>query len=580
VHTSYYLCPPLQALISHHVLDHSAGEAVIDDGLLHESLRGWYLDGKRQALARTMGDAAAVVMPKNGNLQILVGTMLTGFALLLWLASSSLYRFSVAPLTAEYQVQQILTTSADIVPSVYGSQGLEWITALVMLGKTDLASQDALLFNGSSASWKAQVLATESATLRSMGRIGEAQAVEAKNLRMTRQITDSLERGDSAVMLERELGNYGVLRQDLLGTDLLGFSRFSREDELISVAEALNKGGRPDLAAKIFSNYATANPSIRVTATYLTMLELSGQKDRAYEVAQALDPGLNIFIGPLVMHAYAAVGEWDQAESLAASIKSASRIDVRSPCFAALARLRLQAGDTAKALADARAVTNWGDSAQDGSTVAAGLAKAGFKSEARLIALKVINDEQLYDNPWASAKELILNQANLRAAGAGTEVDAAESRVFSESVQKYKDTDADEETLGRAVYTLIEIGDLRKAEAYVRLFTNPKARADYLPVVSAAYSDAGEIADAETTLQSSIHDLAAVPGTDRRSSGYMAIAKAESHLHHYRLARLSAERCDSMRDLLNAYAAIIEEYSIEVNPRRRVQLDDARARRP
>lgn len=575
VHTSYYLSVPLQALIVHHVLAHGAAETVPEDGLLQESLRDWYGGGGRRALTRSSGDAPAAVKPRTQNLQLLVGTTLAAFALLLWLAAASLYRFSVAPLTAEYQVQQILTASADVVPSVFGSKGLEWMTALVMVGNTDLATRDASRMDSPYTSAKAQLLAAVSATLRSMGRIGEAETVEMQILQMTRQVTDKQQRGDSAVMLERELGDYGVLREDLLGTDLLDFGR---EDELNAVAQALVKGGRPELAAKIFEQYLSVNPSVSTSQANLAALEASGQKDLALKAAQAMDLNNNIFGGPLVIAAYAAVGQWDQAESLAAGVENTSD-DSRSRCYAALAGLRLQAGDAAKGLEDARAVGNWQYLMEDGARVAAGLAKAGFKTDAKLIALKVIHDGQPYDNPWYNAQELIRNEKSLRAAGAGTETDTAEGIVLSKSVQSYANS-MDEEVLGRAVYTLIDVGDLRRAEAYVRSFTQPKARADYLPVVSAAYADAGQSALAEEVLAAATREIAAVPGQDQRSSGYMGIAKAEAHLHRYRLARLAAEKCSTAQDRLNAYAEILEEYSIQADPRRRAQLEDVRARRP
>jgi hypothetical protein len=93
VHTSYYTCAPLQALMIAHVRAHSTSRNGAG------ALSAWYEEGRRQLMQPEEAGAQREGCNRTRMLRLVEGVALCGVALLAWTASSALYQSAIYPLT-------------------------------------------------------------------------------------------------------------------------------------------------------------------------------------------------------------------------------------------------------------------------------------------------------------------------------------------------------------------------------------------------------------------------------------------------------------------------------------------------
>jgi hypothetical protein len=569
VHTSYYTSGPIQELIAVHIRTHASTDSDASDEnvVAFSPLTAWYLNGRQSVLNRK-SDPVSAITNKAVTLHFVQGVVLTMVAALAWVATSASFRASIYPLTEEYQIQSILSASEDIVPSVYWSQGLSWLRALVVLGDLDRATKDAFQLDTKSPDEGPQGLVSISAMLRAMGRDRDATNRESQALELAKHIQNEQYRNYALASLAEEQASYGILREDLVAPGVL---TFLRNDYLMTVIRNLAESGRPDLAWKILPQDLTPRDYEKAIEPILLAWLKRGEIATALEAVRSVKTEDLLYSTPTVMAVYAATGKWGEAESLAGNI---TYDDSRNRAFGALARLRIDSGNAQKSLEDAAQVRSWQYISSDAAHIAAGWEKAGYTAEAKQLALKTIVDVQLYDNAWANLQSFIDAEQDLREAGAAVELEAAENVLFAKCRKQYVG-----EVLGRAVYSLMQAGETERAYKYVLSFPLPESRAESLPVAGIAFLKDQRNDLVELALNQAQRELLKIPGEQARSQAYAAIARTQAHLHRYRAARLNAERCVSLIDRLGAYAEILNQYSIEHDPNVLSQLADPRSSR-
>ncbi len=570
VHTSYYASEPIQDLLACHVIANAsarAGPAPAAPAV--SELKDWYFEN----LARVTGPPVEASMPSPADwrrirtLTRIEGIGLAALVFVIWAALLGISRASLDVLTDRYQVDVVMTRSRDIVPSVFYSRAFYWLQALVAAGEFDRAKRDAAGLHGIDDGEKVESLAVVAATLRAIGDTNRAASLEDEAVARARKIADSQARTRGIAALASELASNGILRDDLLSPDLISFATSS---VLTTLAKRFAAAGYPDQALKILPKDLNARDYAETIAPILTALLGKGGKAQAMELARKVAMDSSFFTAPVVMDVYFANGDFTGAEKLAGAIKNP---DTRTRAFARLALLWIKAGDPAKSLAAIARVDSWSYVFRDAAQTAAALAKAGRTADARTLALKALQDVQSYDNPWWNVQEIIENQRDLADAGIADEVGAAKSKLLAIGVKKY----AGDEVGGRAVYTLIAVGDVKGAYAYVHSFPSGKQRAAYLPIVGTAFADAQDDAMARQALSEAEEEIAGIEAEADRSAGLAALAQAMAHAHRYRDARLRSDSVLEQEALLAVYAEILRGYAVDRRPQYKALLKDPSA---
>jgi hypothetical protein len=575
VHTSYYLCSSVQNLISFHILSHSSMHPEREAASLHSASLDWYF-GNRERVAHPAdphSPLSQVGGAEHRALPLLQGMGLACVALLAWISFSGLFRSYIDVLTDEYQISVIRSAAPEIVPSVHWTQALCWLQALTTLGQLPQAQHDLQQVQFQFAGDESQALGTLAATLRAVQRPQDAMGLEQDALARALAVSDDQQRSHALATLAEELASFGVLSKDALSPARLNFLRL---DELQKISDAAANAGYPDVAEEVLFPQGGLSPSdlrsvynshdydLGIKAILAAFLK-SGRKADALALASKeyqLMRGIgykNPMSRDVVLEAYVANGDWIEAKEIANSDGD----------FATMARLWIDSGDVANALEDVGKVKVWQYLMSDAAHIAAALSRAGQKDAGRQLALKAIADDQLYDDPWWNVQELIENQKDLREAGAAAELESAESNLLSRCAK-------DGGVADRPVDNLIEIGDLSKADTYIRSISDPRGRAELFPRLSMAFADAQQMSNAQAELQAAIEDISRVSGEGSKSVAYARIAAAQAHFHHFRLARLTAEKCTTLTDRLTAYADILDEYAIARNSRMKALVADPR----
>ncbi len=498
VHTSYYLSPSVNQLVAAHVrLNSTSGPEGCSAVHTDPVLAAWYATGCQQA-RQTVEPAPAIRQPWASRFRALF--LVQGFGLafvtvLTWSALSSLYRSYVDVLTDESQVEVVLSKGRDVAPSVYWSERRPWLVSQAALGRVSQAEEDAMRLSTPNLETQAQGLTCVAATLRVLGKSDEAARIETRILELANRIEEKQSRTYAVAPMASELASFGILRQDLLAPDLIPFAR---ENVISAVAQELAQAGHPDLARQLVPlhpkdrNYEYAAAVEAITTALIRL----GRANAALEFAKQVSPE-KMPRNAKMIEVYAANGLWDEAETCAERISAGGNPD---RAFSVLARLHSDAGNAAKCLEAARKVRSWQYQAAEAAHVAPWLASSGHPVEAKQIAVQFIRDNERYDNPWWNVQQLIQNQRSLREAGAAAELEAAKEALLEKCRSKYggnKRHIGDEEVLGRAVITFLEIGDIEGASAHVRKFPMAESRATYLPLVSSAFVDAKQTDRAE-----------------------------------------------------------------------------------
>ncbi|MBR0852425.1 hypothetical protein JQ543_32170 [Bradyrhizobium diazoefficiens] len=568
VHTSYYTSEPIQDLLACHVrAKASPRDSAAQTPAASSELRDWYFENLPRAIGRPAGTSppSPAVSPKIRTLTRIEGIGLAAMVLVIWTALLGISRASLDVLTDRYQVDVVMTRSRDIVPSVFYSSAFGWLQALAAAGELDRARHDAAGLSGIDDGEKVESLAVIAATLRAIGNAATAATIEEEAVAAAQEVTDTQAKTRGIAALAGELASNGILREDLLQPDLLSFSPAS---VLATLTKRFAAAGYPDQALKILPQGLDARAYAEAIAPVLKALLDKGRTVEAMDLARKVAMDSSFFTAPVVMEVYAASGDFAGAETVAAAIQDET---TRTRAFARLALLWIKAGDPAKCLAAAARVNSWTYVFRDAAQTAAALAKAGRAADAKTLALKALQD-QSDDNPWWDAQQIIDNQRDLADAGIAAEVSAARSKLFAASVKKYGSGDT--EVLGRAVYRLIGVGDVKGAYAYVRSFPTGEQRAAFLPVVSVAFADAQDGVMAQQVLAEAETEIAGIEGESDRSSGIGALAQAFAHAHRYRDARLRADNVLVQADRLAIYAAILRGHAIDRYPRYKSLLKD------
>jgi hypothetical protein len=495
------------------------------------------------------------------------GIGLAALVFSIWIALLGISRASLDVLTDRYQVDVVLTRSRDIVPSVFYANAFSWLQALVAAGEIDRAKRDAVELHGINEGEKIESLAVVAATLRAIGDMARAALVEDYAVARARNVADSQARTRGVAALASELASKGVMRNDLLTPDFMSFSTSS---VLATLSKRFASSGYPDQALKVLPESLDARNYAATIAPILTALLDKGRRAQAMDLAKKVAMESSFFTAPVVMEVYAANSDLVGAENLAGGIQNE---DTRTRAFARLALLWIKAGSPERSLAAAARVSAWTYVFRDAAQTAAALAKAGRMAEARALAVKALRDVQSDDNPWWNAQEIIKNQRELADAGIAIETEAAKSKLLAANVEKYSSSDV--EVMGRAVGTLIDVGDVTGAYGYVRSFPNGAQRATYLPIVSAAFSDAHDDAMSRQVLGEAEKELAGIEGETERSAGVAALARALAHAHRYREARLGSDNVMEQGARLGIYAEILKGYAVDRHSQYEALLKDS-----
>ena len=568
VHNSYYRKSEILDLTMHHIMataTHPQNFAMPAEHLT------WYNSGHQATVGRAVEKDA--ILPRGTKLSLTVMRSLVATALCLgaWLGLLTVYRGSLWPLRDEYQVQSIIGEAPRLVPAVYASDSALWLRAMTALGPNDQALKQARNAKGVLRPERGPIsaLMVVASTMRIKGDEAAARVPEHEAVRRALAISDEYERAQASGELAVYFASVGIVEESLLAPAAQG--RF-RAEAVNNVAETLAEAGHPAAADRLMSTLGAEFTSSSIDA-YLR----AGQVDEALKIAmKELASGRPLRSGSTsFMRALVRAGRVDLALEAAnkAKISSSPGSDTFASdgAHAALSLALAEAGRLREAVAAASEVVNW--SSPDGASTARILARGGLRDEARTIALKSVAAILADNNYWWSAQSLIRRSADLREAGAQAETDSALDELLAACRRKYDGNFVNDfEVLGRAVFTLIEVGDARRAVEHASLFQGGTARATYLSIASVALENAGLTTEAENALAQAIETSDNIVGDESRSKACAEIAGALARERRYRAARLPAMSCLRSEDKLRAFALVVLERVYEENPSWRAKL--------
>src|SRR5262249_21189088 len=122
----------------------------------------------------------------------------------------------------------------------------------------------------------------------------------------------------------------------------------------------------------------------------------------------------------------------------------------------------------------------------------------------------------------------------------------------------------------RAMVCIVEAlakgGKTDEALETARKFEGANLRAQAMVIVAEAMTKNREAGNASSALDLAERAARQATKNSEKSARLSAVAIGLARLHHYRLARETANLCASPSDKLSAYTALFREYLVERNP--------------
>jgi tetratricopeptide (TPR) repeat protein len=296
---------------------------------------------------------------------------------------------------------------------------------------------------------------------------------------------------------------------------------------------------------------------------WLRTLVISGESHGALKAARTIvDADLRSRAMVNIVEALAKAGKTDEALRAANEAFEAARkiVDVyfRSQAMVNIVVALAKAGKTDEAFEAARKIGNASLRSRAMAGVGGALARAGKTDEALRAANEAIEAARKIESAYSRSMHMVDIVEALAKAGKTDEA--------FEAARTIADADYSSQAMVNIVEALAKAGKTDEAFEAARKIMDADYRSWAMASVAEAMIKNREAAKAESALNEAQRAAQQATKASERSTRIAAVAIGLAKLHHYRLARETADLCTSPGNKLAAYTAILREYLIKRNP--------------